>query len=257
MRVSTTLTIAKKDFKAYFTSPIGYVFMAVFSFIMGLMFFSILNYYVQQGMQYEQLRYGHKPSITDQLIRPIWGNMNFILLLVVPFITMRLFAEEKKNNTIELLFTAPVRLTEIIIGKFLSAMGFVSVLMLLTVPFLVALKIAVNPDWSVIATSYLGTLLMVGTYVGIGLLCSSVTENQIIAVVLTFGAILLLWIIRWPAYNAGPFWSDLLGYLSVIDHYEDFSRGVISTKDVSFYLSTTGLFLFLTYKTLESYTWRS
>ncbi len=253
----TTLTIAKKDYKSYFTSPIGYVFMAGFSFLMGVMFCSILNHYVATGMQFEQFRYGKAPSVTDNLIRPIFGNMNVIFLLIVPFITMRLFAEEKKNNTIELLFTAPLKLHEIILGKFLSAFGFIATLLLLTVPLMVTLNLAVKPDWFVILFSYLGTFCMVAVYVSVGLLCSSVTENQIIAVMLTFSAIFLMWIIKWPAYNAGPLWSDVFNYLSIIDHYEDFSKGVFNTKDLIFYGSSTGLWLFLTYKTLESYSWRS
>lgn len=257
MTLSNTLTIAKKDFKAYFSSPIAYIVMAVFSFIMGYMFFSILNIYVMQSAQFEQFRMGKGPSLTENLIRPIWGNMNVVLLFIIPFITMRLFAEEKRNHTIELLFTAPVRLSEIVFGKFLSALGFVTVLLLLTLPYPLTLSIATKPDWGVIWMCYLGTVLMAGVYVSVGTLCSSLTENQIIAGALTFGAVLFFWIIKWAAYNAGATWGEILGYLSIIDHFEDFSRGVFSTKDFVFYLSAVGMWLFLAYKALESYTWRS
>lgn len=249
--------VAKKDLRSYFTSPIAYLVMAVFSAIMGYMFFSLLKLYVLQSMQFEQMRFGRGPNITDNLIRPIYGNMNVVLLFIVPFITMRLFAEEKKNNTIELLLTAPVKMGQIVLGKYLSALLFVLVLLLLTLPYPIALGFAVQPDWSVIAMCYLGTVLMIGTYVAIGVLCSSLTENQIVAGALTFGTILFFWIIKWASYNSSPFWSDLLSYLSIVDHFEDFSRGVFNTKDLVFFGSAIGLWLFLTYKNLESYSWRS
>ena len=255
--MTNAITIFKKDFKSYFTSPIAYILMAVFSFIMGFMFFSILNVYVLQGMQFEQFKMGKAPSLSESFLRPFFGNMNVVLLFLIPFITMRLFAEERKNNTIELLLTAPVKLQEIVLGKFLSAVAFIGVLLLLTVPLMMTLHMAVKPDWSVVITSYLGTFLMVGTYVSVGILFSSLTENQIIAGAASFGMILFMWIIKWASYNAGPVWSDLLGYLSIIDHFEDFSKGVLSTKDIIFYFSSIGLWLFLTYKALESYSWRS
>lgn len=252
-------TIAKKDLKTYFTSPIAYILMGVFSFIMGFMFFSILQIYIAQSSQSMQYGMGKAPSLTDSLIRPIFGNMNVVLLFLVPFITMRLFAEEKRNNTIELLFTAPVTLGEIVIGKFLSALAFVGVMVALTMPYPLALAIATKPDWGVLALAYLGTFLMIGTYVAVGLMCSALTENQIVAGVLTFGIILFFWIIKWISYNTGSssVLSELLGYLSIVDHYEDFSRGVLNSKDVVFFGSSVGLFLYFTYKHLESYTWRS
>ncbi len=257
MKFSHTMAIAKKDFKVYFTSPIAYIVMAVFSFIMGGMFYDIFNMFVMQNAQFDQMKTGKGPSLTDHLIRPIWGNMNVVLLFIVPFITMRLFAEEKKNNTIEFLITAPVQLSEIILGKFLSALGFVCLLLVLTIPYPITLAIATTPDWGVLAMCYLGTILMIGVYVSVGTFCSALTENQIIAGALSFGCVLFLWIIKWGSYSAGPVWSEILSYLSIIDHFEDFSRGVFSTKDLVFYLSSIFAWLFLTYKTLESYTWRA
>lgn len=255
--ISNTLTIAKKDFRGYFTSPIAYVIMAVFSFIMGWMFFSILNAYVTNAIRFEQFRMGKGPNLNDHMIRPLYGNLNVVFLFLIPFITMRLFAEERKNNTIELLITAPIRWSEIILGKFLSAFGFVLALLALTLPFPIALAVAAKPDWAVIATCYLGTACMIGIYVSVGMWCSSLTENQIVAGGLTFGIILFFWIIKWASLNASPVMGDFLGYLSIIDHFEDLSRGVLNTKDLVFYLSAIGLWLFLTYKALESYSWRS
>ena len=178
---------------------------------------------------------------------------------MVPFITMRLFAEEKRNNTIELLFTAPVTIGEIILGKFFSALSFVTILIGLTAPFAVALGIATNPDWAILGMAYIGTLFMISVYIAVGVLCSSLTENQIVAGVLTFGIILFFWIIKWISFNSGSssVVTDILSYLSIVDHYEDFSRGVFNTKDVVFFFSGVGLLLFITFKNLESYSWRS
>lgn len=255
--IGNTLTIAKKDFRGYFTSPVAYVIMAVFSFIMGWMFFSILKAYIDNAMNFERFHFGKGPNLTDHMIRPLYGNLNVVLLFLVPFITMRLFAEERKNNTLELLVTAPVRWSEIIVGKYLSAFGFILVLIALTLPYPLALYAATKPDWAVIAMCYLGTICMVGVYIAVGMWCSSLTENQIIAGGLTFGIILFFWIIKWASLTAGPVWADVLSYLSIVDHFEDFSRGVFNTKDLVFYVSAIGLWLFLTYKALESYSWRS
>ena len=114
-------TIARRDFRSYFTSPVAYLVIAGFLAIMGWMFYMSLAYFHQMNMQYKTMNMGQGGSITDQIIRPVFGNMNVVFLLLVPFITMRLFAEEKKNQTIQLLMTAPVSLTEIVVGKFLSA----------------------------------------------------------------------------------------------------------------------------------------
>ena len=255
--ISNIFTVAKKDLKGFFSSPIGWVFLAVFSFVLGFMFISILNYYSLQSMQFDQMKMGKGPSLVDHLIKPIFGNMNVVLLFSIPFVTMRLFAEEKKNSTLELLMTSPLNLSEIVLGKFLSAVGFAAALLLSTLPFALALYLGAKPDWGVIIMSYLGTLLMVSVYISVGLMCSSFTENQIVAVMLTFGFVLFFWIIKWASYNASPVVSEILSYLSIVDHFEDFSKGVFNSKDLVFYFSSIFVWLYITYKSLESYTWRS
>jgi ABC-2 type transport system permease protein len=255
--MANTLTIAKKDFKGYLSSPIAYLVMGVFLFLMGWMFSGIFDNYIQGVMQAERWGMGKSPNLSEHVIRPLYGNMNVVLLLVVPFITMRLFAEERKNNTIELLFTSPVTWWEIISGKFLSAFGFVMVMLALTLPYTLIMAMGVKPDWAVVGTCYLGTACMVALYIAVGMWASSVTENQIVAGILSFGIILFLWIIKWAAMNASSAFADFLGYLSIVEHFEDFSRGVFNTKDLMFYVSAVGLWLFLTYKSLESYSWRA
>jgi ABC-2 type transport system permease protein len=255
------LTIARKDFKSYFTSPIAYLVMGVFLFIMGWMFSSILENFLKAMTDYERyqgmMNQGKGPNLADHLLRPLYGNMNVVFLLVVPFLTMRLFAEERRNNTIELLFTSPVTWGDIIFGKFLSAFGFVLVMLAMTLPYCAVLAMATKPDWGVVITCYTGTACMLAVYVAVGMWASSVTENQIVAGILSFGIILFLWIIKWAALNSSAAFGDFLSYLSIVEHFEDFSRGVFNSRDLVFYFSATGLWLFLTYKTIESYSWRS
>src|SRR4051812_43793657 len=179
-------TIAWRDFRTYFTSPIAYIVIAGFLVIMGWMFFFHLSHFNLQNMQYQQFNTGKGVSITEGIIRPVYGNMNVIFLFLVPFITMRLFAEEKKNHTIELLMTSPVSLSQIIFGKFLSSFLLVSIMLGLTLVYPIVLMFTGNPEVGPIATNYLGTWLLASCYLSLGLLFSSMTENQIVAGALTF-----------------------------------------------------------------------
>ncbi len=249
-------TIATKDYRTYFTSPIAYIVIAGFLILMGWMFFFNLSHFNMQSLQYKQFGMGKSLSLTDGLIRPLYGNMNVILLFLVPFVTMRLFAEERKMQTLQLLMTAPLTLMEIIVGKFLSAFLLVATMVLLTLVYPVVLILFGNPDPGVIFTSYLGTLLLTGCYISMGVLFSSMTENQIVAGALTFAAGLFFWLVNWASQSAGPVFSDFLDYLSLIQHYNNFSQGIIDSTDVIFYLSFTGLGLFFTHRVLDSYRWR-
>jgi ABC-2 type transport system permease protein len=249
-------TIARRDFQSYFTSPIAYIVIAGFMVIMGWMFFFSLSHFNIQNLQYQQFHMGKGVSITDGIIRPLYGNMNVIMLFMVPFITMRLFAEERKQHTLELLMTSPVTLTEIILGKFVSALLLVSVMLALTAVYPAILFVTGNPDIGPILSSYIGTLLLSSCYLSIGILFSSMTENQIVAGALTFAAGLFFWLVSWATQTAGPVWSDILGYLSLINHYNNFGQGLINSTDIFFYLSFIGIGLFLTHRVLDSYRWR-
>lgn len=249
-------TIARRDFRAYFTSPIAYIVIAGFLAIMGWMFFFSLSYFNMQNLQAQQLHMGKGISITEGIIRPLYGNMNVIFLFLVPFITMRLLAEEKKLHTIELLMTAPVKLIDIILGKFLSSFLLVLVMLSLTLVYPVILFMTGNPDPGPIATSFLGTLLLCCSYLSIGLLFSAMTENQIVAGALTFAAGLFFWLVNWATQSAGPVWGEMLQYLSLISHYNNFGQGLINSNDVIYYLSFIGIGLFLTHRVMDSYRWR-
>lgn len=253
---SNVSAVAKRDFKTYFSSPIAYIVMGGFLGIMGWMFFNHLNYYAMEMMRSSQYGGQRQPSLTDGLIKPLFGNMNVILVFLLPFLTMRLFAEERKVHTLELLLTSPITLTEIILGKFFSALHLVVLMLLITAVYPITLYMTANPDIGPILTSYLGTILMTGAYLSTGILFSAMTENQIVAGSLTFATNLFFWLINWAAQSAGPVIGDILNYLSVIGHFGNFGQGLIITTDIVFYLSFIGLFLFFTHRVLDSYRWR-
>ena len=247
--------IAKRDFRTYFSSPIAYIVIAAFLGVMALMFIPSLAYFEQTVMQYQQMQ-GRQVGFTEGVIRPTYGNMCVILLFLIPFITMKLFAEEKKMHTLELLMTSPVTTLEIVLGKFLASVLFVSVMLALTTIYPLSLLVIGNPDIGPIFGSYLGLVLMGAAYSAVGIFYSAMTENQIVAGALSLFTALALFIINWVGQFSGPVLSDILDQLSLIRHYDSFSNGVLATNDIVFYVSFTGFFLFLTYRVLDSYRWR-
>jgi ABC-2 type transport system permease protein len=248
-------TIALKDFKGYFTTPIAYIVGAFFMGIMGWMFFFSLSHFNMQQMQF-QMGGGRSISITDGILRPVFGNMNVIYLFTVPLITMRLVSEEKKQQTFALLATAPVTLWEIVTGKFLAALLLIGSILAMTLVYPGILFATGNPEWGPILTCYLGTLFMAGSYIAMGIFFSSVTENQIVAAVSTLMTGLFFWLISWASTSAGPVWGDVLNHLSLINHFNSFSQGVINTSDVIYYVSFIFFGLFLSHRVLDSYRWR-
>jgi len=249
-------TVARRDFRSYFSSPIAYVVLTVFLLLVGYFFYQNLWYFHQSQAQFGQYGAGRQMSLSDGIIRPVFQNMNVILLMVLPFITMRLLAEEKRNHTLELLITSPLRLSEIVFGKFLSAFLFVLVMLAATAPYPITLAVLGDPELLPILSTYLGSALLGGCYVATGVFASALTENQIVAAVLNFGFSLLFWVINWGANSAGPFWAETLNHLSLINHWNPFSQGTVSTVDVVFYLSYIFFGLFLTHRVLDSYRWR-
>jgi len=248
--------IAWRDFKSYFTSPMGYILMAFFMAMMGYMFFGQLSWFAAQSMQHNPYG-GGQQSIADGVVRPLFQNMFIIHLLVLPAITMRLFAEEKKLHTYELLQTAPITLTHIVLGKFFSGLYFLLAMLAPTLVYPIILYIWGNPEFGPILTCYLGTILLYCSYIAIGMFFSSMTENQIVAFVSTFFTLLFLWIIAWMSQSVGKTLGDVLTYLSIIHHFiTGFGQGIINSVDVVYYLSVTGVFLFLTHRVLDSYRWR-
>jgi ABC-2 type transport system permease protein len=249
--------IAKRELGSFFNSPVFYVITTVFLVIYSFIFFNILNYFSFQSFQASQFQ-GMDVGINlnDMVIEPSFQNMAVILLLLIPVITMRSFAEEKKSKTITLLLSSPIHLKEIIFGKFFACLVVVSLMILLSSYSIVFLALIGNPEIGPVVSGYLGLLLMAGCYVSAGIFASSLTDNQIIAAVIGFGFTLFMWVIGWGAQAAGPGMGDLLKYLSLVDHLESFVKGIIDSSDVVFYLSFIALGLFLTHRVLDSNRWR-
>jgi ABC-2 type transport system permease protein len=253
--------IYRKEMRSYFISPIAYVILAFFIAISGYFFYGLLVQFLEFSMrsmlqaQYYKMA-PPKVNVNEMVIRPLFLNLSIIILFFLPAITMRLFSEEKKSGTIELLLTSPVTQFQTIIGKFLAGLSLYASMVLLTIPFIAILFIYGNPELGPVLTAYLGLLLFGASFVAIGLLISSLTENQIISAISTFGVLLMLWIIDWMAAYTGPTLGAFFNYISVIDHLENFARGVIDSQDVIFYLSIMVFGLFLTYSSMESLRWR-
>ena len=249
--------ICRKELRSYFVSPVAYLLLAMFTFIFGWFFWNMVNGFVRWSMA-SQMRGQMSPvNINEELIRPLISNIAVIGLFFIPIITMRLFAEEKRTGTIELLATSPIRDLEIIIGKWLAALLLYAGMLLLTGLNLLWLFKYGTPDWKPLLVTYLGFLLQVAALLAIGTFISTLTRNQIIAGAATFGVCLLLWVLEWSSSYESTTWSRVLAYISIIPHFETFARGVISTKDTIFYLSVIFLGLFLTARSMESLRWRA
>jgi ABC-2 type transport system permease protein len=179
-----------------------------------------------------------------------------VFLIVLPMITMRTYSEEKRSGTMELLLTSPITDFQIIMGKFLGAMGLYAAMLGVTLLHMALLYWVSNPEWMPIATSYLGLLLMGGCFMSVGLLISSFTKNQIVAVVATFAVFMMLWMINWIASFMGPTAQAVLNYMSITGHLEDFMGGVIDTKHLVYYLSFIAFGLFLTARSVDTERWR-
>jgi ABC-2 type transport system permease protein len=249
--------ICRKELRSYFVSPIAYLLLAMFAIVFGFFFWNAVGYFVFAGME-AQMRGGMFPmDINEQVIRPLISNASVIGLFLIPMITMRLFAEEKRSGTIELLATAPIRDFEVVLGKWFAALILYSGMLLLTALNFVWLFRYGNPDWKPLAVAYLGLLLQAGALLAVGTFISTLTRNQIIAGAATFGVCLLLWVLEWVSEYDSSTWSRLMAYLSVLTHFESFAKGLLSMKDVVFYITAIFLGLFLTARSMESLRWRS
>lgn len=256
--MNNILAIAHKEVRAYFASPIAYVVIGLFALLFGYFYVAILSWFVQQSSQMS-MNMGMGPmtlNVNQQMIRPLLLNMTVVLLFVLPMITMRTYAEEKRSGTIELLLTSPLTDLQIIVGKFLGAMALYGTMLLVTLVYVAALFLFGTPEWKPIVTAYLGLILLGGCFISVGLLISSLTRNQIVAGTLTFGVFLLLWVIDWIGEVAGPSIAPVVEHLSITKHFDDFAKGVIDTKHLVYYLSFITFGLYLTAKSVDSERWR-
>lgn len=255
--MKNTLLICRKELRSYFASPIAYGLMAFFAAIAGYFFYVATAIFVTRGMESQMMGRGFPMDVNEWVVRPVLMNVSVIGLFIIPMITMRLFAEEKRSGTIELLATSPVHDVEIILGKWLAAMVLYACILALSALNLVVLFVYGQPDWKPILVGYLGLLLQGAALLAIGTFISTTTRNQIIAGTATFAICLLLWVFDWISAYETAAWAKVMSYLSVVTHFEPFSKGVLDSKDVLFYASVIFFGLFLTSRSMESLRWRA
>jgi ABC-2 type transport system permease protein len=252
-----TFTICRKELNTYFRSPIAYGVMAFFALIAGYFFYVAVVIFTRRAMESQMMGQSFPMDVGEWVIRPVFSNISVIGLFLIPMITMRLFAEEKRSGTIELLITSPLHDLEIILGKWLAAMILYAAMLGLSLLSMLLLFIYGSPDLKPMLVGYLGLLLQGGALLAIGTWISTWTRNQIVAGVAGFAICLLLWVLSWVTeFSSGTF-SSIISYLSVLSHFESFQKGVIDTKDLVFYLSAIFVGLFLTARSLESLRWRA
>ena len=249
--------ISKKEIKTYFTSPIAYVVTFVFLVFFGFFFYSLIlwfNSYSMQAARYPEAI--QQLNINQMVYSPLFHNISFILIFAIPLLTMRLFTEEKKRQTDELLYTSPISINQIILGKFFASL-FVLLVMLLLTGILSLFTFAYgNPEFAPVLNGYLGLFLMSAAFIAVGIFFSSVTENQVVSAMLTFGTLLLFWILNWAAGSASGIWKDVLNYVSFFQHFDDMTRGILDTTDIVYYFSFIFFGLFLTHSVIQSRRWR-
>lgn len=252
--------VFKRELKSYFSSMTVYVVIVMFLLMTGYFFynllatFSVVSFQAQAdpmlARQYQLL------NINETVIRPLFGSISIILLIMTPLLTMRLFAEEKKTGTIELLLTFPVNDLDVVLGKYFACLAVQLIMILLTATYPVLIVVLGEPEPMPILTGYLGLVLLGAAAISLGIFTSSVTENQIVSASISFGVLFFFWLISYSVPLVSPGLGALLGYLSINEHINSLSKGVVDSEDIIYYLCFTVLFLFLTLRSLETNRWR-
>jgi ABC-2 type transport system permease protein len=250
------IAIAQKELRSYFSSPIAYIVLGLFALLYGWFFITMLYYFVRQSLQVGQFAGQQAMNVNQMMIRPLLQNLLILNLFMLPAVTMRTYSEEKRSGTIELLLTSPVTDWQIILGKFLGAMALYCVMLLLSLVHILLLFFYGRPEWKPIVSAYIGLLLFGGCFIAVGLFISTLTKNQIVSFMVTFAAFLFLWVINWIGSFSGPTVDSITKYLSIVDHFDDFGKGVIDTTHVIYYLSFITFGLFLTAKAVDTERWR-
>ena len=250
--------IVRKELRSYFVSPIAYVVAGVFLLLLGLFLFLPIWAISNQSLQMLRVQ-GNLPDVNlnQFVLRPAFSNMEVVMLIVLPILTMRLFAEEKKLKTMELIYTSPLTITDIVVGKFVAAFVVFAGMIILTASGTLALGAIADFRWPPIFTAYLGIILLGGVFLSIGLLASALTENQVIAVVLSFGLLLVLLLFEWMGQLIGDSAiGKVVSYLSPHGHFDNMVKGLVDSKDLIYFATVIVFGLFLTYRVIESQRWR-
>jgi len=248
-----------KEMRSYFGSPIAYVMAGVFLLFTGYIFQNLVLDFHQLCRYYaKQASTSNSPplNVNEMVVVHFYGVQAFVWMMVTPMLTMRLYAEEKRNGTLELLMTSPLTTWQTLLGKFGACLTLYAITEAAALSLLWLLSMHATLEWGPVFSAYLGIFLVGATFISAGILASSLTENQIVAVVLSFFLLMLLWLIHWSSTFTTPVVAAVLRYLSILAHMGDMTRGVIDTNDVVFFLSMATFFLFLTHTVIESRRWR-
>jgi ABC-2 type transport system permease protein len=252
--------LVRKEWHHYFTSPIAYVLLTMWSFLEGIFFSAIFSQYLRTSFETaSQAGFGMKMSLNDMVFEPVFQNMSVVALFMTPMLTMRLFAEEKRQGTIELLATSPLTDLQIVLGKFFAAAGLYGAMIL--VGFANLLLVWVHapspPEWRPIACGLAAVFLVGCALISLGLFVSTLTKNQIVAAVVSFSLTLGIWVLGWfDSPTAGPV-LKFVSYFGITNHLEGLLKGVIELKDIVFYLSFITFGLVLAHQSVESQRWRA
>lgn len=253
------MAIYKKELNVFFTMPVAYVVITVFVFLSGFFFKSIAEYYAQMSQMGMNPFYRQQMnlSMVEGVFRPYFQNLIIVLMLMMPLLTMRLFAEEKREGTVELLFTYPVSDFTVIMGKFASAMtAFLVMILLGPVATTAAFATIAQFDILPVLSGFLGLILLGAAFIMMGIFISTTTDSQVVAGVITFGALLFFFVISWAAKSANPVIAKILTNLSIIVHFDNFAKGLIDLTDIMYYVNLCVLFFFLSLRVLETKQWR-
>jgi len=251
------LAVFRKEVLNFFVSPIAYAVIGCFLLISGFFFWANLSFYSLLSLQaMSSPMFAQQINMTDIVIRPLIQNTGIVLLIAVPFLTMRLFAEEKKTGTIELLLTYPISDVGVWAGKYVAAVFLLLIMLAGTLPFAILMFVMGKPDAGPLIGGYLGLFLMVAAFMSLGMFISSLTENQIVAGVISFVLALLFWILSWTAHFVGETSGGVIRQLSILEHLDTFNKGIIALSDVSFFVLFIAFFLFMTSRSLETNRWR-
>lgn len=246
------LLILRREFKAYWISPVAYAVVAVFLFLSGIFFFGQLSEFVALSTRSG----GQAVDVNQQLIRPYFYTLSVMILFFLPLVSMRLLAEEMRQGTLEILLTTPVRESVVVLGKYLASVGLFMAMVLGAAIHIGILFVFGNPEWGPLLTGLLGLLFTGATYLALGLFLSAVTQNQIVAGVASFALFLSLWLAHWLARTTSGTFSDVLGYLSFVEHFDSFGKGILDSADVVFYLSLIAFGLYAATQAVLSRRWK-
>jgi ABC-2 type transport system permease protein len=252
--------IARKELNIYFSTPIAYVMFTLFTVIGSYFFLRLLGQYEMVSMQYMRMapEMLNRLNFQDAIFRNLFGNLGVILIFIIPFLTMRLIAEEKRSRTIELLYTTPTTPADIVFGKYLAAVAILTCTLALTLIYPILIQVLAKDagvEWGAVLLGYLGLWLLGAAYMALGLFISSLTDSQVVAALITFVVLLMTWIIGWAAGETEGATRTFVTYLASVSHLDSFSKGTLDLKDCIYFVSVIVLGLFATHRAVEAHRW--